>query len=169
MPEKLSIGATVDKSQITLQRLKAAIGRARSEKNKKRLAGFDYETIGNQIQEYSLMIGTADTADAKNMKFKADKSVHGFVGSMSDEQSKLITNIVKNFKHHGTVDSDSEYILKRLWAIGKSKLIEDTENIGRYYFDDFADVDKANLMEIDTIEKGLEIWINTGKKQQVSK
>ena len=166
LPEKLSIGATVDKSQITLQRLKAAIGRARSKKNKKRLAGFDYETIGNQIQEYSLMIGTADTADAKNMKFKADKSVHGFVGSMSDEQSKLITNIVKNFKHHGTVDSDSEYILKRLWAIGKSKLIEDTENIGRYYFDDFADVDKANLMEVDTIEKGLETWINTGKKQQ---
>ena len=166
LPEKLSIGATVDKSQITLQRLKAAIGRARSKKNKKRLAGFDYETIGNQIQEYSLMIGKADTADTKNMKFKADKSVHGFVGSMSDEQSKLITNIVKNFKHHGTVDSDSEYILKRLWAIGKSKLIEDTENIGRYYFDDFADVDKANLMEVDTIEKGLEIWINTGKKQQ---
>ena len=166
LPEKLSIGTTVDKSQITLQRLKTAVDQARNDKNGKRLAGFDYETIGNQIQEYSLMIGTADTADAKNMKFKADKSVHGFVGSMSDEQSKLITNIVKNFKHHGTVDSDSEYILKRLWAIGKSKLIEDTENIGRYYFDDFADVDKANLMEVGTIEKGLEIWINTGKKQQ---
>lgn len=166
LPEKLSIGTTVDKSQITLQRLKTAVDQARNDKNGKRLAGFDYETIGNQIQEYSLMIGTADTADAKNMKFKADKSVHGFVGSMSDEQSKLITNIVKNFKHHGTVDSDSEYILKRLWAIGKSKLIEDTENIGRYYFNDFADVDKANLMEVGTIEKGLETWINIGKKQQ---
>lgn len=162
LPEKLSIGTTVDKSQITLQRLKAAVDRVR---NKKRLAGFDYETIGNQIQEYSLMIGTADTADTKNMKFKADKSVHGFVGSMSDEQSQLVTNIVKNFEKNGIVDSDSEYILKRLWAIGKSDLIKD-KNAGRYYFNDFADVDKANLMEVDAINKGLEIWINTGKEQQ---
>ena len=162
LPEKLSIGTTVDKSQITLQRLKAAVDKAR---NKKRLAGFDYETIGNQIQEYSLMIGKADES---GMRFEPDAkySVHGFVGSMSDEQSQLVTNIVKNFEKNGTVDSDSEYILKRLWAIGKSKLIEDTENIGRYYFDDFADVDKANLMEVKTIEKGLETWINTGKKQQ---
>ena len=163
LPEKLSIGTTVDKSQITLQRLKAAVDRVR---NKKRLAGFDYETIGNQIQEYSLMIGTADTADTKNMKFKADKSVHGFVGSMSDEQSNLITNIVKNFEKNGVVDSDSEYILKRLWAIGKSELKKDTEHIGRYYFNDFADVDKANLLEVDVIYKGLDKWINTGKEQR---
>lgn len=166
LPEKLSIGTTVDKSQITLQRLKTAVDQARNDKNGKRLAGFDYETIGNQIQEYSLMIGTADTADTKNMKFKADKSVHGFVGSMSDEQSNLITNIVKNFEKNGIVDSDSEYILKRLWAIGKSKLKKDTEHIGRYYFNDFADVDKANLLEVDVIYKGLDKWINTGKKQR---
>lgn len=165
LPEKLSIGATVDKSQITLQRLKAAVGRARSKKNKKRLAGFDYETIGNQIQEYSLMIGKADES---GMRFEPDAkhSVHGFVGSMSDEQSELITNIVENFRKNGIVDGDSEYILKRLWAIGKSKLEEDTKNIGRYYFDDFADVDKANLMEVDAIYTGLRTWINTGKKQQ---
>ena len=165
LPEKLSIGTTVDKSQITLQRLKTAIDQARNDKNGKRLAGFDYETIGNQIQEYSLMIGKADES---GMRFEPDTkhSVHGFVGSMSDEQSQLVTNIVRNFEKNGIVDSDSEYILKRLWAIGKSKLIEDTENIGRYYFDDFADVDKANLMEVDTIKKGLETWINTGKKQQ---
>ena len=163
LPEKLSIGTTVDKSQITLQRLKTAVDQAR---NKKRLAGFDYETIGNQIQEYSLMIGTADTSDAKNMKFKADKSVHGFVGSMSDEQSKLVTNIVRNFEKNGIVDSDSEYILKRLWAIGKSDLVKDKNVEGRYYFNDFADVDKANLMEVDAINKGLETWINTGKEQQ---
>lgn len=166
LPEKLSIGTTVDKSQITLQRLKTAVDQARNDKNGKRLAGFDYETIGNQIQEYSLMIGTADTSDTKNMKFKADKSVHGFVGSMSDEQSNLITNIVKNFEKNGIVDSDSEYILKRLWAIGKSELKKDTEHIGRYYFNDFADVDKANLLEVDVIYKGLDKWINTGKEQR---
>lgn len=165
LPEKLSIGATVDKSQITLQRLKAAVGRAKSKKNKKRLAGFDYETIGNQIQEYSLMIGKADES---GMRFDPDAkySVHGFVGSMSDEQSQLVTNIVKNFEKNGIVDSDSEYILKRLWAIGKSDLIKDKNVAGRYYFNDFADVDKANLMEVDAINKGLETWINTGKEQQ---
>lgn len=165
LPEKLSIGTTVDKSQITLQRLKAAVGRARSKKNKKRLAGFDYETIGNQIQEYSLMIGKADES---GMWFEPDTkhSVHGFVGSMSDEQSQLVTNIVKNFEKNGIVDSDSEYILKRLWAIGKSDLIKDKNVAGRYYFNDFADVDKANLMEVDAINKGLETWINTGKEQQ---
>ena len=162
LPEKLSIGTTVDKSQITLQRLKAAVDKAR---NKKRLAGFDYETIGNQIQEYSLMIGKADE---NGMRFEPDAkySVHGFVGSMSDEQSQLVTNIVKNFENNGIVDSDSEYILKRLWAIGKSDLIKDKNVEGRYYFDNFADVDKANLMEVDAINKGLEIWINTGKEQQ---
>lgn len=162
LSEKLSIGTTVDKSQITLQRLKAAVGRA---KNKKRLAGFDYETIGNQIQEYSLMIGKADES---GMRFEPDAkySVHGFVGSMSDEQSQLVTNIVKNFEKNGIVDSDSEYILKRLWAIGKSDLIKDKNVAGRYYFNDFADVDKANLMEVDAINKGLETWISTGKKQQ---
>lgn len=165
LPEKLSIGTTVDKSQITLQRLKAAVGRARNKKNKKRLAGFDYETIGNQIQEYSLMIGKADES---GMRFEPDAkySVHGFVGSMSDEQSQLVTNIVKNFEKNGIVDSDSEYILKRLWAIGKSDLIKDKNVAGRYYFNDFADVDKANLMEVDAINKGLETWINTGKEQQ---
>lgn len=165
LPEKLSIGTTVDKSQITLQRLKAAVGRAKSEENKKRLAGFDYETIGNQIQEYSLMIGKADES---GMRFEPDAkhSVHGFVGSMSDEQSQLVTNIVKNFEENGIVDSDSEYILKRLWGIGKSDLIKDKNVAGRYYFNDFADVDKANLMEVDAINKGLEIWINTGKEQQ---
>ena len=162
LPEKLSIGTTVDKSQITLQRLKSAVDRA---KNKKRLAGFDYETIGNQIQEYSLMIGKADES---GMRFEPDAkhSVHGFVGSMSDEQSQLVTNIVRNFEKNGIVDSDSEYILKRLWAIGKSDLVKDKNVEGRYYFNDFADVDKANLMEVGAINKGLEIWINIGKKQQ---
>lgn len=162
LPEKLSIGTTVDKSQITLQRLKTAVDQA---KNGKRLAGFDYETIGNQIQEYSLMIGKADES---GMRFEPDTkhSVHGFVGSMSDEQSQLVTNIVRNFEKNGIVDSDSEYILKRLWAIGKSDLIKDKNVAGRYYFNDFADVDKANLMEVDAINKGLETWINTGKEQK---
>lgn len=156
----LTIGKTIDKSQITTQRLRSAIHKVKTEG---KLAGFDYETIGNQIQEYALMIGDIDK---DNKVFNKNESVSGFVGSMSDEQSKLITNIVENFKHHGTVDSDSEYILKRLWAIGKSDLIKDGNTTGRFYFKDFADVDKANLMEVDVIEKGLKTWINIGKQQR---
>ena len=156
----LTIGKTIDKSQITTQRLRSAIHKVKTEG---KLAGFDYETIGNQIQEYALMIGDIDK---DNKVFNKDESVSGFVGSMSDEQSKLITNIVENFKHHGTVDSDSEYILKRLWAIGKSDLIKDGNTTGRFYFKDFADVDKANLMEVDVIEKGLKTWIDIGKQQR---
>lgn len=156
----LTIGKTIDKSQITTQRLRSAIHKVKTEG---KLAGFDYETIGNQIQEYALMIGDIDK---DNKVFSKNESVSGFVGSMSDEQSKLITNIVENFKHHGTVDSDSEYILKRLWAIGKSDLIKDGNTTGRFYFKDFADVDKANLMEVDVIEKGLKTWIDIGKQQR---
>ena len=156
----LTIGKTIDKSQITTQRLRSAIHKVKIEG---KLAGFDYETIGNQIQEYSLMIGEVNK---ENKVFAKNESVSGFVGSMSDEQSQLVTNIVKNFENNGIVDSDSEYILKRLWAIGKSDLVKDKNVEGRYYFNDFADVDKANLMEVDAINKGLEIWINTGKEQR---
>lgn len=156
----LTIGKTIDKSQITTQRLRSAIHKVKTEG---RLAGFDYETIGNQIQEYSLMIGEVNK---ENKVFAKNESISGFVGSMSDEQSQLVTNIVKNFENNGIVDSDSEYILKRLWAIGKSDLVKDKNVAGRYYFNDFADVDKANLMEVDAINKGLEIWINTGREQR---
>lgn len=156
----LTIGKTIDKSQITTQRLRSAIHKVKTEG---KLAGFDYETIGNQIQEYSLMIGEVNK---ENKVFAKNESVSGFVGSMSDEQSQLVTNIVRNFEKNGIVDSDSEYILKRLWAIGKSDLVKDKNVAGRYYFNDFADVDKANLMEVDAINKGLETWINTGKEQQ---
>ena len=156
----LTIGKTIDKSQITTQRLRSAIHKVKTEG---KLAGFDYETIGNQIQEYSLMIGEVNK---ENKVFAKNESVSGFVGSMSDEQSQLVTNIVKNFEKNGIVDSDSEYILKRLWAIGKSDLIKDKNVAGRYYFNDFADVDKANLMEVDAINEGLKTWINTGKEQR---
>ena len=156
----LTIGKTIDKSQITTQRLRSAIHKVKTEG---KLAGFDYETIGNQIQEYSLMIGEVNK---ENKVFAKNESVSGFVGSMSDEQSQLVTNIVENFKKNGIVDSDSEYILKRLWAIGKSDLIKDKNVAGRYYFNDFADVDKANLMEVDAINEGLKTWINTGKEQR---
>lgn len=156
----LTIGKTIDKSQITTQRLRSAIHKVKIEG---KLAGFDYETIGNQIQEYSLMIGEVNK---ENKVFAKNESVSGFVGSMSNEQSQLVTNIVKNFENNGIVDSDSEYILKRLWAIGKSDLVKDKNVAGRYYFNDFADVDKANLMEVDAINKGLEIWINTGREQR---
>ena len=156
----LTIGKTIDKSQITTQRLRSAIHKVKTEG---KLAGFDYETIGNQIQEYSLMIGEVNK---ENKVFAKNESVSGFVGSMSDEQSQLVTNIVENFEKNGIVDSDSEYILKRLWAIGKSDLIKDKNVAGRYYFNDFADVDKANLMEVDAINEGLKTWINTGKEQR---
>lgn len=156
----LTIGKTIDKSQITTQRLRSAIHKVKTEG---KLAGFDYETIGNQIQEYSLMIGEVNK---ENKVFAKNESVSGFVGSMSDEQSQLVTNIVRNFEKNGIVDSDSEYILKRLWAIGKSDLVKDKNVAGRYYFNDFADVDKANLMEVDAINKGLETWINTGREQR---
>lgn len=156
----LTIGKTIDKSQITTQRLRSAIHKVKTEG---KLAGFDYETIGNQIQEYSLMIGEVNK---ENKVFAKNESVSGFVGSMSDEQSQLVTNIVKNFEKNGIVDSDSEYILKRLWAIGKSDLVKDKNVAGRFYFDNFADVDKANLMEVDAINKGLKTWINTGKEQR---
>lgn len=156
----LTIGKTIDKSQITTQRLRSAIHKVKTEG---KLAGFDYETIGNQIQEYSLMIGEVNK---ENKVFTKKESVSGFVGSMSDEQSQLVTNIVRNFEKNGIVDSDSEYILKRLWAIGKSDLVKDKNVAGRYYFNDFADVDKANLMEVDAINKGLETWINKGREQR---
>lgn len=156
----LTIGKTIDKSQITTQRLRSAIHKVKTEG---KLAGFDYETIGNQIQEYSLMIGEVNK---ENKIFAKNESVSGFVGSMSDEQSQLVTNIVRNFKKNGIVDSDSEYILKRLWAIGKSDLVKDKNVAGRFYFDNFADVDKANLMEVDAINKGLKTWINTGMEQR---
>lgn len=156
----LTIGKTIDKSQITTQRLRSAIHKVKTEG---KLAGFDYETIGNQIQEYSLMIGEVNK---ENKVFAKNESVSGFVGSMSDEQSQLVTNIVKNFEKNGIVDSDSEYILKRLWAIGKSDLVKDKNVAGRFYFDNFADVDKANLMEVDAINKGLKTWINTGREQR---
>ena len=156
----LTIGKTIDKSQITTQRLRSAIHKVKTEG---KLAGFDYETIGNQIQEYSLMIGEVNK---ENKVFTKKESVSGFVGSMSDEQSQLVTNIVRNFEKNGIVDSDSEYILKRLWAIGKSDLVKDKNVAGIFYFDNFADVDKANLMEVDAINKGLETWINTGREQR---
>ena len=156
----LTIGKTIDKSQITTQHLRSAIHKVKTEG---RLAGFDYETIGNQIQEYSLMIGEVNK---ENKVFAKNESVSGFVGSMSDEQSQLVTNIVRNFEKNGIVDSDSEYILKRLWAIGKSDLVKDKNVAGRFYFDNFADVDKANLMEVDAINKGLKTWINTGREQR---
>ena len=156
----LTIGKTIDKSQITTQRLRSAIHKVKTEG---KLAGFDYETIGNQIQEYSLMIGEVNK---ENKVFTKKESVSGFVGSMSDEQSQLVTNIVRNFEKNGIVDSGSEYILKRLWAIGKSDLVKDKNVAGIFYFDNFADVDKANLMEVDAINKGLETWINTGREQR---
>lgn len=156
----LTIGKTIDKSQITTQRLRSAIHKVKTEG---KLAGFDYETIGNQIQEYSLMIGEVNK---ENKVFAKNESVSGFVGSMSDEQSQLVTNIVENFEKNGIVDSDSEYILKRLWAIGKSDLIKDKNVAGRFYFKDFADVDKANLMEVSAIKEGLKTWIDTGKEQR---
>lgn len=169
---KFNIGTSVDRSQITVERLKHAIQNIKD--SNWSVLGLDYETIGDQLQEYAYHHGRVDKQTKKFTPNKKSGIVHGFVGNMSEHQGNAIGNIVNSYIKNGVKEEDSDYILRRFWAIGKSidDLVEEKDehgsSTGRYFFNDFADVDKADLSETDIIEAGYKKWMEVGEKQKKS-
>lgn len=134
------------------------------------VVGYDYETIGDQIHEYAYLTAEVKHHTVPNDKFSPDitNETVGLIGLHSETERDRVESIIQNLRRSGTIDDDSKYILQRLWAIGKAEQSGyiKQDNTGRFYLEDFYDVSKANMQEVNAIELGYQKLVEIAEVQK---